>query len=133
MGTRFLHKAFVTFALAAAMACHRGPQVDNSRHAPAIQRIAASTPAWVDRDRLGTTLWKAERDFYASRRNLPAWLDGDKASPRLAALIDALKHSEDHGLDPARYHTDGFQQTVAAAAQNKDRYEPTKVPELDAR
>ena len=133
MGTRFLHRAFVTFALAAVMACNRGPQVDNSRHAAAIQRIVASTPAWVDRDRLGTKLWKAERDFYASRRNLPAWLDGDKASPRLAALIDALKHSEDHGLDPARYHTDGFQQAVAAAAQNKERYELAKIPELDAR
>ncbi len=48
-------------------------------------------------------------------------------------LIDALKHAEDHGLDPARYNTDSFQQTIAAAAQNKGRYELAKVPELDAR
>jgi murein L,D-transpeptidase YcbB/YkuD len=115
------------------VACHRAPQVDNSRHAPAIQRIVGSTPAWVNRDRLGSALWKAERDFYASRRNLPAWMQGDTASPGFATLLDALKHSEDHGLDPARYNTDGFQQAAAAAAQNKGRYELAKIPELDAR
>src|SRR4029077_18991088 len=62
-----------------------------------------------------------------------AWMDGDTASPRLAALVYALRHSEDHGLDPARYNTDSFQQAIAAAAQNKDHYEVAKVPELDAR
>ena len=133
MGTRFLHKAFVVFAMAAGLACHREPQVDNSRHAPAIQRLVSSTPAWVDHDRAGLAAWKAERDFYASRQHLPAWMDGDKASPHLAVLIEALKHSEDHGLDPARYNTDGFQQAVVAAAQNKGRYDLAKIPELDAR
>ena len=133
MGTRFLHTTVVTCALAAGVACHRAPQVDNSRHAPAIQRIVGSTPAWVDRDRLGSALWKAERDFYASRRNLPAWMEGDEASSGFATLLDALKHSEDHGLDPARYNTDGFQQAAAAAAQNKGLYELAKIPELDAR
>ena len=133
MGTRVLRTTAVTFALAAAVACDRAPQVDNSRHAPAIARIVSSSPAWVDRDRLGSTLWKAEGDFYKSRKNLPAWIDGDKASPRLAALVDALKHSEDHGLDPARYNTDGFQQAIAAAAQNKGTYDLAGIPELDAR
>jgi murein L,D-transpeptidase YcbB/YkuD len=133
MGTRFPRTAAVTFALLAATACHRGPQVDNSQHAPAIQRIVRSTPAWIERDKLGSTLWKAESSFYDSRKHLPAWIDGDTASPRLAMLIDALKHAEDHGLDPARYNTDSFQQTIAAAAQNKGRYERAKVPELDAR
>ena len=133
MGTRVLHKALVIFALVAGVACHRAPQVDNSQHAPAIQRLVSSMPAWVDRDRLGSALWTAERDFYGSREHLPAWMDGDKASPRLATLIDALKHSEDHGLDPARYHTDGFQQAVVAAAPNKGRYDLAKIPELDAR
>ena len=69
-----------------AVACHRGPQGDNSQHAPATQRIVSSRPGWVGRDRLGTTLWEVEQRFYASRNNLPAWIDGDKASPRLAAL-----------------------------------------------
>jgi murein L,D-transpeptidase YcbB/YkuD len=133
MGTPLLRTLVVTFALAAGVACHRAPEVDNSQHAPAIQRILGSTPAWVDRGKLGTTVWKAERDFYESRKHLPAWMEGDKASPRLAALVEALKHSEDHGLDPARYNTDGFQQAISAAAQNKGRYELAKIPELDAR
>src|SRR5437762_7627487 len=121
------------FAVAFAAACHRAPKVDNSRHAPAIQRIVGSTPAWIDRDKVGSTLWKAEREFYAARNNLPAWIDVDKASPRLPALVDALKHAEDHGLDPARYGTDAFQQAIAAADQNKKRYELAKIPELDTR
>jgi murein L,D-transpeptidase YcbB/YkuD len=133
MGTRrFLHITVVTCALAAGAACHREPQVDNSQHAPAIERIVGSTPAWVGGDRLGSALWQAEGEFYASRKNLPAWMDGDKASPAFATLLEALKHSEDHGLDPARYGTDGFQQAAAAAAQTKGRYELATIPELDA-
>jgi murein L,D-transpeptidase YcbB/YkuD len=116
-----------------AAACHRGPQVDNAQHAPAIQRIVSSTPAWVGRDRLSATLWKAERQFYESRNNLPAWIDRDKASPQLGTLLDALTHSEDHGLDPARYGVDRFQQTAAQAEQNKNRYEIETVPEIDTR
>jgi murein L,D-transpeptidase YcbB/YkuD len=133
MGTPLLRTIGVAVVMTAAAACHRVPQVDNSQHAPAIQRIVSSTPAWVGRDRLGATLWKAERQFYQSRNNLPAWIDGDKASPRLGGLLDALKHSDDHGLDPARYGVDRFQQIVAQAEQNKHRYEPESVPEVDTR
>jgi murein L,D-transpeptidase YcbB/YkuD len=125
-----------TIGLVAALtvvACHRGPQVDNSQHAAAMQRIVSSTPAWVGRDRLGATLWQAERQFYESRNNLPAWIDGDQASPRLGALLDALKQSEDHGLDPARYGVDGFQQIVAQAEANKHRIDIERVPEIDTR
>ena len=133
MGIRFLRIASVAVALTIAVGCHRTPELDNSRYAPAINRIVSSSPAWIDRGKLGETLWKAERDFYASRNDLPGWIDRDKASPRLAALVDALRHSEDQGLDPVRYGTDRFQQALAAAEQNKDRYELEKIPELDAR
>jgi murein L,D-transpeptidase YcbB/YkuD len=132
MGTPLVRAIGVVVVLTAA-ACHRGPQVDNSQHAPAIQRIIGSTPAWVGRDTLGATLWKAERQFYESRDHLPAWIDGDKASPRLGALLDALKHSDDHGMDPARYGLDRFQQIVTQAEANKHRYEVESVPEIDAR
>jgi murein L,D-transpeptidase YcbB/YkuD len=132
MGTPLVRAIGVAVALTVA-ACHRGPQVDNSQHAPAIQRIVASTPAWVGRDRLGATLWKAERQFYDARGNLPAWIDADTASPRLGALLDALKHSEDHGVDPARYGLDRFQQIVTQAEENKHRYEIERVPEIDTR
>jgi murein L,D-transpeptidase YcbB/YkuD len=132
MGTPLVRAIGVVVVLTAA-ACHRGPQVDNSQHAPAIQRIVGSTPAWVGRDTLGATLWKAERQFYESRDHLPAWIDGDKASPRLGALLDTLKHSDDHGMDPARYGLDRFQQIVTQAEANKHRYEVESVPEIDAR
>ena len=132
MGTPLVRTLAVAVVLAAA-GCHREPQVDNSQHAPAIQRIVSSTPAWVGRDRFGATLWKAERQFYESRGNVPAWIDGDKASPRLSALLDALKHSEDHGLDPAGYGLDRFQRIVTQAEENKHRYEIERIPEIDTR
>jgi len=119
--------------LPALAACNSEPRVDNSQHASAIQRIVSSTPAWVDRTKMGSTLWKAERDFYASRGNLPAWIDGDRPTTRLATLLDGLKASDEHGLDPTRYGTDKFEQVIATAKQNKDRIDIAKVPELDAR
>src|SRR5438552_156020 len=133
VGTQLLRLVIALLSIVAAAGCHRAPVIDNSQHAPAIQRILNSSPAWVDRDKLRSTLWKAEREFYQSRQNLPAWIEGDQASPRVAALIDALKHSEDHGLDPARYGTSGFQKTIQAADANKGRYELAKIPELDTR
>jgi murein L,D-transpeptidase YcbB/YkuD len=133
MDAPFVRTVAVTFALTLGVACHRAPPVDNSQHAPAIQRIVTSSPSWIDRDKLGSTLWKAEREFYQSRNNGPAWIEGDKASPRLDGLIDALKHAEDHGLEPARYGTDNFQKIVEAANANKGRYDLAKIPEFDTR
>jgi murein L,D-transpeptidase YcbB/YkuD len=133
MGALFVRTVAVTFALTLGLACHRTPQVDNSSQAPAIQKIISSSPSWIERDKLGSTLWKTEREFYQSRNNAPAWIDGDTASPRLEGLIDALKHAEDHGLDPARYDASNFQRMVEAAAANKGRYELAKIPEIDTR
>src|SRR5262245_39048636 len=131
MGTPLVRAIGVAVVLTAA-ACQLRPQVDNSQHAPAMQRIVGATPSWVGRDKLGATLWKAERQFYESRENLPAWIDGDTASPRLGALLDALKHAEDHGLDPARYGLDRLQGIVAQADENTRRYAIDRVPEIDA-
>lgn len=132
MGTRLVRAIGLVLAVTAA-ACHRGPQVDNSQYSPAIQRIVSSAPASVGRDKLSATLWKAERQFYESRNHLPAWIDGDKASPRLGALLDALKHAADHGLDPAAYGVDRFQQMVAQAEQNEYRIDTERVPDIDTR
>jgi len=128
-----LARTLAVAAMLMAVACHRGDQVDHSQYAPAMQRLVASAPTWVGRDRLATTLWKAEREFYASRNNVPAWFDGDKASPRLGTLLDALKHAEDHGLDPARYDADRFQHAVAHAHENKGRYAVADISDIDAR
>ena len=130
---RFLTIATFSLLFALGVACSPGAKVDSSQHASAIRRVVVSTPSWVERGKLGTTLWKSERDFYASRNNLPAWIDGNKPTTRLATLLDALQASADHGLDPARYGTDKFQQAIALAKQNKDRIDVAQVPELDAR
>jgi murein L,D-transpeptidase YcbB/YkuD len=128
-----LARTLAVAVILAVVGCHRGDQVDHSKYAPVIQRLVASTPTSVGRDRLATTLWKAEREFYASRNNVPAWIDGDKASPRLGTLLDALKHAEDHGLDPARYDVDRFQQIVAQAHENKGSYDAAGIAETDTR
>ena len=132
MGTPLVRAIGVAVVLTAS-ACHLRPQVDNSQYAPAVQRIVGATPSWVGRDKVGAALWKAERQFYESRENLPAWFDGDRPSPRLGSLLDALKHSEDHGIDPARYGLDHFQQIVTQADENRHRYEVERVPEIDTR
>jgi len=128
-----LARTLAVAATLAVVACHRGDQVDNSQYAPAIQRLVATTPTWVERDRLATTLWKAEREFYATRNNVPAWMDADKASPRVGTLLQALKHAEDHGLDPDRYGVNRFEHSVAQAHENKGRYDIASIPEIDTR
>src|SRR5262245_3429220 len=132
MGKPFVRTIGLVVALT-AVACDSGSQVRNSPYAPAIQRIVSSTPAWVGGDGLGAALWKVERRFYESRNHFPAWIDDDQASPRIDALLDALKRSEDHGLDPARYEVDRFEQTVVHAQDNKDRFEIERIAQVDAR
>jgi murein L,D-transpeptidase YcbB/YkuD len=128
-----LMRTLVVAAVLTIAACDRGPQVDNSRHARAIEQIVSSTPAWIERDKVGGALWKTERAFYEARNHRPAWIGRDKSLPQLGWLIDALKHSEDHGLDPARYGEDVFQHVVTQARENRDRYDPANVPDLDTR
>src|SRR5690242_18280291 len=38
-------------------------RVDNSQHAPAIERLVSTTPSWVERGSLGKRLWEVERAF----------------------------------------------------------------------
>jgi murein L,D-transpeptidase YcbB/YkuD len=108
-------------------------QIDNSRHVAAIQKIVSSSPSWVEHDKLGAKLWDSEEAFYRSRGNLPAWIDGDRRTPELDALIEELRHAGDHGLDPARYGTGQFQKAIEAADANKGRFDLAGVPEIDAR
>jgi murein L,D-transpeptidase YcbB/YkuD len=122
----------LSFALLAS-ACNRG--VDNSQHTAAITKIVASTPRWVDGDRLGGKLWAIERAFYEKRQHLPAWIDGVGTTPQLKDLIQQLHYSEKHGLEPAGYHVAEFEQV---RAQSQTRMQGTvfaadAVPELDAK
>src|SRR2546430_14225471 len=83
-----------------ASACNT---VDNSRHVDGIKAIVASTPRWVDGDRLGRRLWTIERAFYEKRQHRPAWVDGVGTTPQLKDLLQQLHYSEKHGLEPERY------------------------------
>lgn len=98
--------------------------VDNARHVDGIKNTVASSPAWVDGDRLGGTLWTIERAFYEKRQYLPAWIDGDRPTPQLKDLIRQLHDSEQHGLEPARYRVGEFEQVIIPVE---------RVPELDAK
>lgn len=128
-----MRSSAVLFLLAVLNSGCEGEKIDNTRHVAAIQNIVSSSPSWIDRDKLGAKLWNSEKAFYQSRGNLPAWINGDKRTPQLEALIEELRHAEDHGLDPARYGTGEFQKAIQAADANKGKFDSSGVPELDAR
>ncbi len=113
-----------------------GKQVDNSSHAPAIRALTTkAAPPWVDRSPVGQRLWKVEQAFYQSRQHLPAWVDGVETTPQWKDLIQQLKYSAAHGLDPARYRAAEFE---TLRAQSQDRMRGTqfpidRVPELDVK
>ena len=126
--------ALLLSALLSAVGCGRG--VDNSTHAPAIRTLTTdAAPSWVDRSPLGQRLWKVEQAFYQSRQYLPAWVDGVETTPHWKDLIQQLKYSAAHGLDPARYKVAEFE-TLRAQSQDSMRgtqFPIDRVPELDAK
>jgi len=122
----------VLFLLAVLISGCAREKIDNTQHVAAIQKIVSSSPSWIEHDKVGAKLWDSEEAFYRSRGNLPAWIDGDRRTPELDALIEELRHAEDHGLDPARYGTGEFQKAIEAADSNKGRFDLAGVPELDA-
>src|SRR5205809_2795306 len=94
-----------------ASACDRHP--DNTQHVEHIRALTASTPAWVGNDALAKRLWRIERAFYEQRGFVPAWVDGDRTTPQWKDLVQQLKYSERHGLDPEHYHVSEFEQLRA--------------------
>ena len=131
MSVRVLLMVF-TCALVASGCSER---VDNSQHAAAIRELTSKPPSWVDPSPLGRRLWKAEQAFYESRQYLPAWVDGVETTPHWKDLIQQLKYSEAHGLDPARYHVAEFEE-LRAQSQTRmrgTRFPIERVPELDAK
>jgi murein L,D-transpeptidase YcbB/YkuD len=112
-----------------------GRRVDNSQHVAAMRSLVSSTPRWVDQSALGRRLWAFERAFYEQRQFLPAWIDGDRTTPQMKELVSQLKYSEAHGLDPASYGVQEFEQ-ARERSQTKfegTRFDPKIVPELDAK
>jgi murein L,D-transpeptidase YcbB/YkuD len=126
-------RALLVVVSVIASACAQ--TIDNTQHAAGIRAIVESTPRWVDRTPLGTRLWKMERAFYESRMYLPAWVDGDATTAQWKDLVQQLKYSERHGLEPASSGVDEFEQ-LRAASQHKTRgtaFPVAAVPEHDAR
>jgi murein L,D-transpeptidase YcbB/YkuD len=112
-----------------------GQHVDNATHAAAIGELTAQTPEWVERSPLGRRLWKVEQAFYASRQNLPAWVDGVETTPQWKELTAQFKYSAAHGLNPDRYHVEEFE-SLREQSQTKlhgTRFPLARVPELDAK
>lgn len=121
---------FVCFALLAAC----GPHVANEEHADEIRALAARAPAWVEKSALGRRLWKIEQAFYESRDYLPAWVEGLDTTAQWKDLVQQLKYSERHGLDPERYGVAAFEQ-LRERSQTKLRgtqFPMERVPEMDA-
>jgi murein L,D-transpeptidase YcbB/YkuD len=129
-------RAFHAVALAAALAAQAcSPSVDNAQHAEPMRALVAGTPSWVDDSALGRRLWKMEQAFYESRAYLPAWIDGNETTPQWKDLVQQLKYSELHGLDPQTYGAASFEQAREAAQTRMSgtRFPADDVPELDAR
>ena len=130
--SRFLPLMFALGVLVAA-GCER--KVNNSQHVDAVRELVSGTPEWVDETALGKRLWKIEQAFYASRQHLPAWIDGNETTERWKALVQQLKYSEAHGLDPAAYRVEEFERAREAAQTRLSgtRFPIEQVPELDAK
>lgn len=123
----------VIVLLAFTAAC--GKTVDNSQHADKVRALVSGTPAWVGTDPLARRLWQTERAFYQARGYMPAWVDGDRTTAQWKDLVQQLKYSERHGLDPAAYHVAEFEQ-LRERSQTKTegtRFPLERVPELDAK
>ena len=112
-----------------------GKRVDNASYARSIQELTSATPSWVDRSAAGRRLWKIEQAFYKSRQHMPAWVDGVETTPHWKDLIQQLKYSSAHGLDPARYPVEEFE-SLREQSQTKlhgTQFPVERVPELDVK
>ncbi|NUP57492.1 MAG: L,D-transpeptidase family protein [Gemmatimonadaceae bacterium] len=74
--------------------------VDMGAIPPAIAaRVDSGTrPNWVSKEG-----WSRVGSLYKSYNNNPLWLEERGAKDRAAALIDAIKHAPDHGLETSAY------------------------------
>jgi murein L,D-transpeptidase YcbB/YkuD len=132
MTVRFLLPA-LCLTVVVASGCEK--KVDNTQHVERLRALVGTSPQWVGSDPLAKRLWKVERAFYESRGFTPAWIDGDRTTPQWKDLVQQLKYSERHGLDPAKYRVAEFEQ-LRDQSQTKTsgtRFPVERVPELDAK
>jgi len=110
-------------------------KVHNSEHVGRLRALVGSTPPWVGSDPLAKRLWQVERTFYEKRGFTPAWVDGDRTTPQWKDLVQQLKYSERHGLEPAKYHGAEFeeQREQSQSKTSGTRFPPERIPEMDAK
>lgn len=79
--------------------------------APAIAARVDSgpRPAWVTKDG-----WTRVASLYKSYDHAPLWLEEGGAKERATALLEAIKHAPDHGLDTTAYPLAALQAVVDA-------------------
>jgi murein L,D-transpeptidase YcbB/YkuD len=134
MVTRALVRtSLIVCSLLIAASCAK--KVDNAQLAGGIRDVVTGTPAWVDKSALGKRLWKVQQDFYASREYMPAWVDGVETTAHWKDLVQQLKYSETHGLDPAKYDPAQFEQ-LRDQSQTKmsgTQFPVERIPEMDAK
>ena len=135
MTTGSVRQPLLAIIISAVIAAACGRTVENADHAPVLRALVESTPAWVDDSPLGRKLWAIEQQFYDARGYMPAWVDGDATTEQWKDLVQQLKYSERHGLDPASYGPQEFEQ-LREASQTRTRgtrFDPAQVPEMDAK
>ena len=133
MVTRALVRtSLIVCALLVAASCAK--TVDNAQLAGGIRELVSGTPEWVDKTALGKRLWKVQQEFYASREYMPAWVDGVETTTHWKDLVQQLKYSEAHGLDPARYDPARFEQLrdQSQTKLNGTQFPVERIPEMDA-
>ena len=125
--------ALLAAVLAFAPACAKS--VDNEQHAAPIKAVVSATPDWVEKTALGRQLWKIEQAFYEKRGYMPAWVEGVETTQQWKDLVQELKYSEAHGLDPAKYRPADFEQLreQSQTKMNGTQFPAERVPEMDAR
>jgi murein L,D-transpeptidase YcbB/YkuD len=124
-----------TLILLAAVAPACAPAVENRDHVPGIRQVVEGAPKWVDDSAIGKRLWQIERQFYEARGYMPAWVDGDGTTEPWKDLVQQLKYSQRHGLDPESYGGREFEQ-LREASQTKTsgtRFPVERIPEMDAK
>ena len=133
MRSRWVPAIAVLLVTAFAVVSGCAPRVDSATHAAAIRELTSRIPPWVGRSPIDRRLWKIEQAFYDSREYLPAWIDGVKTTPQWKDLIQQLKYSVAHGLDPARYRVAEFEQRRERSRTRLGgtRFPVEQVPELD--
>src|SRR5437868_6252815 len=83
--------------------------VEKTSLAPAIAaRIAqADRPAWVTPDR-----WRRVSALYKSYDDSPLWLEEGGVKERATALLDAIRHAPEDGLDTRAYPVEAVERVV---------------------